>query len=233
MYVRTDQRGQGRLRIWAPSTVTEPNRHADIGAFEYQPPVGVESFAEGEYNGTTFTVAAHSRVNYIVVTFDEDVTFTGAGGVDSAIQLTQDSTGTAVTLQPSFFDNLRRVTLTFAVGGPFVENDDQLGHPSLKDGRYTLTILGGETQSVNTSQFIDGAANGTAGSDFKSLDGSVYRLFGDSNDNRSVETADLIQFRLANGGNIDGNTVIFDFDGDGTVSFSDFIQFRLRFGASI
>ncbi len=230
-YVRSDQRNQGRLRIWSPPAIAEDKRHADMGAYEYQPPLGVQSFAEGTSDGITYTVAAHSRLNFIVVTFDEDVTF--PNGPNAAIQLMRDGPNapTGLLLTPTFvFDGQRKVELSFLfVQSQFIESDNQLGHPSLIDGRYTLTVLGNEVQIVSTGQFIDGAANGTVGSQFNSLYGSVYRLFGDSNDNRSVETADLIQFRLANG----GYNVIFDFDGDGTVGLSDFIQFRLRFGGSI
>ena len=61
--------------------------------------------------------------------------------------------------------------------------------------------------------------------------GAIYRLFGDSNGDRTVNGADFLAFRLAFLQQPVNPS--FDFDGDGQVNGGDFLQFRLRFLQSI
>jgi len=108
------------------------------------------------------------------------------------------------------------VTITFT-GGSVDAN-------SLADGRYTLTAVAAQFNSPG----LDGDGNGTGGDDY-SLIGTpangLFRLFGDSDGNGTVNGSDFLAFRLA----FLGNSPNFDFDGDGQVSGTDFLQFRLRF----
>ena len=63
---------------------------------------------------------------------------------------------------------------------------------------------------------------------------TFHRLFGDTNGNNSVNTADFGLFRSTFGrrSGQTGFDTTFDFDGNGSVGTLDFGQFRNRFGKS-
>ena len=101
---------------------------------------------------------------------------------------------------------------------------------SLKDGRYTLTVLANDVNGGN----FDGNGDGVPGDDYTLVGApgvgpNLFRFFGDINGDGTVSASDFIQFRQFFG----GVNPAFDFNIDGSVAASDFIQFRLRFGGSI
>jgi hypothetical protein len=196
----TDQRGPGFARAVGI---------ADIGAFEVQSTpskVMLVTVNDGS--------AQRSRVTSLAVTFDQPPSL--PGNPANAFQLLRQSDNVAVTLAASVLGNT--VTLTFT-GGP-VELS------SLADGRYSLTIL------ASLIANLDGNGDGMIGDDFL-LVGTpatgLYRLFGDSDGNGTVNSVDFGIFRSVFG----TGSSIFDFNGDGQTNVADFAQFRVRFGTSI
>jgi probable HAF family extracellular repeat protein len=103
---------------------------------------------------------------------------------------------------------------------------------SLADGRYTLKVL---ASMVNGGNF-DGNGDGTAGDDYVLASAATpnppTNIFRLFGDINGDGTVSASDF-------IDfrqyfgGYVFAFDFDGDASVSASDFAQFRLRFGGSI
>ncbi len=163
--------------------------------------------------------AQRSMVTSIQVIFDSKVSF--AGSPSAAFSLVNQGTSNAATLSATVDVSGTEVTLAFTGGSV------DLGG-SLSDGRYTLTILGGQF----TGGGFDGNGDGTAGDDYiliGSPANGLFRFFGDADGDGTVAASDCIPFRLSFG----GVNSIFDFENDGNVGASDFIQFRLRFGGSV
>ncbi|MBX7103983.1 MAG: hypothetical protein K1X57_07870 [Gemmataceae bacterium] len=186
----------------ATNLVTDDlNRYTDVFAYVTLPPTITSiKVADGS--------AQRSVVRTLTVTFDQPVMFAGdpAGafvvrrGSETVALSAAVTTGTATT-----------VTLTFSGPGT------QFG--SLVDGRYSLTVLSNQVLGIEA---LDGDADGLAGGDYVA---NFHRLFGDSNGDARVDSVDFLAFRLGLG----LNNPAFDFDGDGIVGPSDFLQFRLRF----
>jgi subtilisin family serine protease/subtilisin-like proprotein convertase family protein len=157
--------------------------------------------------------AQRSQVSSLTVTFDRAVTFTN--GVMSAFTLTRTGPGSptgaiAFTVDSTASTSSRTVvTLSF---------------PPLSDGNYQLSVSA--TQVSENGVALDGDGNGTAGGNASF---TFHRLFGDSDGDRTITTADFLAFRLMF---LTGSPV-FDFDGDGIVGPGDFLQFRLRFLTTI
>jgi hypothetical protein len=110
-----------------------------------------------------------------------------------------------------------RAVLTFS--GATTEFD------SLKDGKYVLSVLATQVTDLVGSA-LDGNADGLGGDDFSY---NLHRLFGDADGNGTVNSVDLLQFRLS----FLQNVAAFDFDNNGVVDSADFLQFRLRFLQSV
>ncbi|MBX7103561.1 MAG: hypothetical protein K1X57_05745 [Gemmataceae bacterium] len=162
--------------------------------------------------------AQRSRVTSITVTFNQTVTLPADPA--SGFRMTRQSDGAVVALAATH--NTNTVTLTF-IGGP-VESG------SLADGRYTLTVRAGLVSGSVTS--LDGNANGTAGDDYTLVGDTtnkLFRLFGDSDGDGTVNSTDFLAFRLA----FLTPSAAFDHNGTGSVDSSDFLQFRLRFLMSV
>lgn len=156
-----------------------------------------------------------SQIDKLQVVFTKIVTF--AGAPSAAFQLVGPNGAVTVNVDLSLTTPIQTVAkLTFSGA------NTEFG--SVRDGNYTLTILGSQitTGGVN----LDGDGNGSAGGNNTT---TFHRLFGDANGDKSIAADDFIAFRLAFG----GTNIAFDFDGDGSVSAADFVQFRLRFGGSI
>ncbi|MBX7104277.1 MAG: hypothetical protein K1X57_09350 [Gemmataceae bacterium] len=148
--------------------------------------------------------AQRSRVTSLTVTFNTTVTL-----APGAFQLARTGPGSPATVTCNVDTSASTPTQTIATltfSGP----QTQFG--SLIDGLYTLAITG--------FAFTDAA--GVEGLDSML---SFHRLFGDSDGNRTVDSTDLLAFRLA----FLGTGPTFDFDGNGTVDATDFLQFRLHF----
>jgi subtilisin-like proprotein convertase family protein/subtilisin family serine protease len=104
-----------------------------------------------------------------------------------------------------------RATLSFSGAGPGVQAT------SLAEGVWQLTVRSGTTVLY--------AGQTTTAT------GAVYRLFGDIDGNRVIDTADLTQFEFAFG----TFPVVagFDYENNGVIDTADLTQFELRFGASL
>jgi hypothetical protein len=152
-----------------------------------------------------------SRVTQIDVTFNNPVNVANYAPV-GAITLTRTSGGSPVVLDSSnglsiapLTGMVSTLTLTFT-GNNGVESS------SLADGRWQLAIpYLSYTSPLN--------------------DPNLRRLFGDSNNDGTVDGTDFGDF-----GSVFGQTVAnspFDSNGDGTVDGTDFAQFGTRFGITL
>jgi fibronectin type 3 domain-containing protein len=198
--------------------------------------VGLESAATAEVSAappvpvTVQTVAVNdgaaqrSRVTDVVVTFSGKVTL--PADPTAAFRLTRVGPGAPagdVTLGVDLSGSTATQTvakLTFA--GPLTE------FGSLSDGNYTLTVFGSQVIGANGFA-LDGDNNGTAGGDNVS---TLFRLFGDTDGNRTVDALDLSQLRTAYGQSLPSPDyrAYLDFAGDGTVDALDLYRFRSRYG---
>jgi hypothetical protein len=163
--------------------------------------------------------AQRSMIRSVTVKFDKAVTIQagafsvlkrGAGGGAVALKtpvITTDSSGRTI------------VTLTFA---------SAVGN-SLADGNYELRI--DSTKISNSGLFLDGDGDGAAGGDYvlgNRVSDKFYRLFGDGNGDRVVDTADTTLFtstyrKLKT--DLGFNSA-FDSDDDGDVDATDYAFMR-------
>jgi subtilase family serine protease len=158
--------------------------------------------------------AQRSEVTSLTVTFNTVVTFSNNDATAAFTLTRSDNTSVQLTASASVVNN-QTVVLINGFGGAASD------HGSLADGRYTLKAL---------------AANISAGSfqlsgDYTFSQG-LFRIFGDSNGDATVDVADLTPlsstFGLVTGQN--GYLPYFDQNGDGTVDVADLNQFTTRFG---
>jgi hypothetical protein len=173
--------------------------------------------------------AQRSRVTQLTVTFSEPVTF--PSGTAAAFQLTRQSDAANVVLSASPpSGSTTSVTLTFTGGA--------VDFGSLKDGRYTLTVLSNNVQSSAASaRKLDGNSDMISGDNYvfasalaPNAPTNIFRFFGDTTGIGTVNLIDFAAFRSAF--NL-GPSVIFDFDQNGAVDLLDFAEFRQRFNLSV
>jgi hypothetical protein len=180
--------------------------------------------------------AQRSRVTSLLIQFDQAIV--QAGTTAAAFQLTRQSDNAAVTLSgfdPSYFNS------KFSKFGiapipidfatlTFIGGPVDFG--SLADGRYTLTIQANQITSANGQ--LDGDGNGIGGDNYVQVGapGTGSNLFRMFGDINGDGTVSASDF-IQFRQFFGGSNFAFDFDGDGSVAASDFIQFRLRFGGSI
>jgi hypothetical protein len=202
----TDQRGPGFLRVVGSA--------ADIGAFEAQAPrVASVVIDDGS--------AQRSRVALLTIRFDSQVTFTGP--VADAFTISRNGGGAVnFAASASVVNGVTVVTLT-----KFAGSEAQFG--SLKDGRYTLTVLSNKISGPGGA--LDGDGDGQPGGNYTFGDNQgLFRFFGDINGDRHVDIADFglfsSTFNLHTGQT--GFIAAFDFNGDGTIDIADFGQFSVR-----
>lgn len=199
----TDGRGPGFVRAFGSP---------DIGAYEVQPTTKVSTLLVNDVQ------PQRSRVTSLTLTFDSTVVFS-ANPAD-AFQLKRQGDNATVSLIGNLNNNV--VTLTF-VGGPI-----EFG--SLADGRYTLTALAAQINGGN----FDGNSDGIPGDNYVLVGtpaNGLFRLFGDSDGNGTVNSSDFAVFRTYFG--LPGPGSIFDFNNDGQTTSDDFAEFRKRFGLMI
>jgi hypothetical protein len=162
--------------------------------------------------------AQRSRVTDLTVTFSAQVSF--AGTVASAFTLSRTGGGAvSFVATGSVVNGVTVVTLN-----GFTGSETEFG--SLKDGRYTLTVLA--NQITFGGQQLDGNGDGTAGDNFTFGDSQgLFRFFGDINGDRHVDIADfgLFSVSIFNPGNYNA---AFDFNNDGAIDIADFGQFAIR-----
>jgi len=160
-----------------------------------------------------------SLVTSLQITFDSPVSFAGSSA--AAFSLVNQMTSNAATLSAAVDPSGTAVTLTFTGGSV------DLGG-SLSDGRYTLTIIG----SQFTGNGFDANGDGITGDNYVLVGtpaNSLFRLFGDSDGNGSINSTDFATFRTFFG----IGPSFFDFNNDGQTNSDDFAEFRKRFGLMV
>jgi hypothetical protein len=172
----------------------------------------------------TLTDPQRSRVTSIRLIYSSHVFY--AGNPVAAFTLTRQSDGVPVTFGYSNLgsNNAVGVISLTNFSGPATE------FGSLTDGRYTLRVLA--SQVSNLGGAFDGNGDLIGGDDYVLIGtpaNGLFRLFGDSDGNGTVNAADFLAFRSAFG----GVSSIFDFNNNGSVDASDFLAFRSRFGSSV
>jgi subtilisin-like proprotein convertase family protein len=184
------------------------------------PPVQVSSVS------VNAGAAQRSRVTTIAVTFSQLVNLP-ANPAD-AFLLTRNGGGTVTfTAMASVVNGVTVVTLDNFTGA-----ETEFG--SLRDGRYTMTILA--NQVSNSFGQLDGNGDGIAGDNFTFGDNQgLFRYFGDVNGDQVVNGFDLGLFRNAFGTAAGDPNYLsyFDFNGDGVINGFDLGQFRTRFGTML
>jgi hypothetical protein len=98
---------------------------------------------------------------------------------------------------------------------------------SLRDGRYTLTVLASQISAGG--QALDGDSDGTPGGDFLFGEAQgLFRFYGDINGDHRVDISDFGFLSLAYLNPLNYNAAL-DFNGDGRIDISDFGQFSVRY----
>lgn len=173
--------------------------------------------------------AQRSRVTDVTLTFNSVVNFNG----DSFL-LSRDG-GDSVKFEVShqIVNSVSVVTLSNFFGS---ETDPNLGARSLRDGRYTLTVIASEIS--NGELTLDGNGDGVGDPDDDYSFGEeqgLFRLFGDTNGDRHVDGADFVAFVTTynlNAG-MPGYLAHFDFNGDGRIDALDFGAFVQRYNQQL
>lgn len=157
---------------------------------------------------------------------------------------------TEVTIEPDAFS----VNQRGAVGGPvdvsfttiidgqgrtiaaLAFSGDRTAFGSLVDGNYELHLDGSKITDTygNLDLDDDGTDGGTRLFGNQAADG-FFRLFGDSDGDRTDGFVDFVAFRNAFGSTSGAPTFDdrFDVDGDDVLGFQDFVAFRNRFGSTL
>lgn len=155
--------------------------------------------------------AQRSMIQSQTVTFGSLVTIE-----PGAFQLTR-SDGVAGTVQMSVTHGDHATTAVLTFGGSVVGPGG-----SLRDGNYTLTILGSHVHDA------DGNTALTHVEEF-------FRMFGDRDGDRDVDVFDYAYFRrtFEKDHNSSAYNAIFDYENDGDVDVFDFAYFRRNFGKTL
>ncbi|MFL5330333.1 MAG: choice-of-anchor Q domain-containing protein [Gemmataceae bacterium] len=219
-----DQRGVGYPRTYT-LTGSPPGDGTDIGAYELSSvPMVASIVLDNDGTGTVVggvqDSVQRSEVRRIIVTFTEEVSFTGAtvaGAFTLARSSASYSTGTVGSVGTLYATPssglISSVTITFSGS-----QTDSSG--SLVDGVYNFTI--------DASQISGQLGNLNSGTNV-SITGSVankwFRFFGDANGDGTTDQSDYLLFRNVIAG---GTNSTFDYDNDGDVDQSDYLAFRNR-----
>ncbi|MEM9827508.1 MAG: GEVED domain-containing protein [Planctomycetota bacterium] len=169
-----------------------------------------------------------SRIDGLEIRFDQEITLDTSDGGPFQIESIDSGETVAWAADESVVDGKSIVTLTFLDG---IQVTD---FGSLTDGRYRLTVRGDKISAG--SVLLDGDDDGVAGGDriFDDTDG-FFRLYGDTDGNRTVNLFDFADFRSAFG--FDEPSELFrpewDANGDGSINLLDFADFRTNFGRSV
>ena len=103
------------------------------------------------------------------------------------------------------------------------------------DGNYVLSIDGAKVRDRASGELLDGDRDGVAGGRYvfgASAADAFFRLYGDTDGDRDVDTLDWDRFRLAfqkRRGN-PGYRADLDYDANGIIDPNDLRQFWLRLG---
>ena len=167
--------------------------------------------------------AQRSRVTAVGVTFagalttaeQTGLTYTltrvrlADGTADGATAVSSAGAGPQVAVAYSTTGGNGVAALSFTGAGAGVQGN------SLTDGVWQLVVRSGTTVVYTGPTSVTTA-------------GAIYRLYGDIDGNRVVDTADLTQFDLAFG--TPPLVAPFDYDTNGVIDTADLTQFDLRFG---
>ncbi len=167
-----------------------------------------------------------SRVDSTTVTFSNVVEL-GSGAFEL---IKQGAGGGNVTVNVSTEVIYGQTVATLTFAGPLTQNG------SLMDGNYELRMVASQITDARGNA-LDGDEDGTMGGDrvFGNPTDEFFRLFGDSNGDRTVTLSEFNQFRSAFGKSEGqaGYRADMDFESDGAIGLSDFNAFRSRFGSSV
>jgi hypothetical protein len=185
-----------------------------------------------------------SEVGSITVTFSQAVTL-GANAFTLSRLGGGGNVGVDVGTPALDAQGRTVVTLTFDNSNPAVidpTSPNNGGAPSLADGRYRLSIADAAVTGLGGAA-LDGDGDGIAGGAYVSPDDTagsgtgyhlgLYRLFGDTDGNGTVDLTDLNQLRSAFN-SFSGQTTyvaFLDANNDGTIDLADLSEFRNRFNA--
>jgi hypothetical protein len=212
-----------------------------VPAWAVETPQTFARFRFSTLGGLTFTgeaaggeVEDHAVAIGTVAPQVESVVINSGSAQRSMIQSQTVTFGSLVTIEPGAFE-LRRsdgvagtvqmsvthgdhaTTAVLTFGGSVVGPGG-----SLRDGNYTLTILGSHIHDA------DGHTGVTHVEEF-------FRLFGDSDGDRDVDLLDFARFRRAYG-KADGSAYFdarFDHDDDSDIDLLDFANFRKNYGKKL
>jgi hypothetical protein len=249
------------------TTFTDDNSvtvHISPGSTHYYQVAASDAAGDSAYSGVASATTPHvptptvnsvvvndgsaqrSEVRSIKVSFSSPVTFAGGNAnAAAAFVLHHVQTGNDVILSATVSSDVQGhtiVTLTFSGGETDLVSAQNGGAPSLADGRYTLTISGSAVSNV--FGYLDGAGNGTPGTNYVSptdtLGGGpgelgLYRIFGDTNGDGIVDQIDLGQFRSANNSSAPDPAYLafLDANNDTHIDQVDLGEFRLRNNSNV
>lgn len=163
--------------------------------------------------------AQRSMVRSLTVTFDRVV------ALDAGAFEVHRQDGSPVDLRVSTSVSGGRTVAVLSFAGPGIIGG------SLADGNYTLTIHGDRIHDGDGTE-LDGDGDGVAGGDRTD---AFFRLFGDTDGNRTVDLLDLERF-LSTFGHRRGDPQYLDyldFNGDGRVGLIDLFAFLGRLGTHL
>lgn len=166
-----------------------------------------------------------SRVTSVGILFDSNVSLPANSA--SAFRLTRQIDQATVELSANAYPSSDTLVIL-----SFTGTLTEFG--SLKDGRYTLTILGNLVSNVGG--FLDGNGDGIGEDDNVLASASapaaptnIFRLFGVSDGDGAEMSPDFAVFRTFFG----LGASIFDNNYDGQTNADDFTDFRKRFGLTL
>ncbi len=199
----------------------------DAGGLAFERGLTIQVINRGEVEAIVVGDGVQkSRVETLTVNFDEEVVI--AAGAFEVLKRGAGGGSVPFTLSTDVVGGKTVATLSFT-SGAFINGG------SLVDGNYQLSIFGAFVTDASGNAF-DGDRDGAVGGDqvFGASEADeFYRMFGDTNGDRTVSLAEFNQFRSAFGKSAGtaGYLAEFDFEANGAISLSDFNQFRSRFGS--
>jgi hypothetical protein len=160
--------------------------------------------------------AQRSSVSSLTVTFSRLVSLD-----DGAFEV-RNQAGDLVPLEVSTYEDNGKTVAVLTFTGP-----DLIGG-SLADGNYFLTIRADHVHDTWGHE-LDGDGDGIPGGDYTM---EFYRLYGDTNGDRTVDRADRTVFRSTFGRHAGdpGFLAYLDYNGDGVIDGADWAEFRARYG---
>jgi hypothetical protein len=194
------------------------------------------------------TSKQHSQVSELTVTFNEPVSISSLSGafqvadqqgnllsINARVTTgTDNHDGTASNVKVIQITFNGDATHTFSFGNAYTDKFGTVSNVGLNDGNYFLRTTAADIS--NNGVLLDGARNGTAGSN--GLD-EFWRLYGDTLGRRQVDWTDNAAFTAAyldsqnNNGAKYATYWFLDYNMDGLVNATDRTQFLKRRGTTL